>query len=202
MKKFLLLLFFCIFFSSVSFAQVLVRDLSEEIKKGSIVLTNAKGTGASTGASIDGVIANNTNSTIYVDIFLRKAIYLTNSGKGQNMLVSQVIGRDGGYLSDGKNSFIELKPKSRNNIKFIAFCADFEKDNPEHNETFTFSPLPKKYDRIMEKLVNYARRYPNSEFITAAQIAIWLSQGEKINEIKKKINVTPYDERLARQFLE
>ena len=82
--------------------------------KGSIVLTNAKGTGASTGASIDGIIANNTNSTIYVDIFLRKAIYLTNSGKGQNMLVSQVIGRDGGYLSDGKNSFIELKPKSRN----------------------------------------------------------------------------------------
>ena len=108
---------------------------------------------------------------------------------------------DGGYFSDGQRSFIQVKPQSRLKVIFIAYCADFEKDNPDQWENFTVSQLPESLKTVMQNITHYAKQNPNIDFTSAAQVAVWLTQGETSDEIKKKFNFTSQDEKLARSFL-
>jgi hypothetical protein len=142
--KYLYLPFFFLSFLFVgsAFSITAITDLSDVIENENVVLKKSKGTGASSGNSVEGVLENQTNREINIEVYLSKPVYLKNLGVGQNMIATQVYNHDGGYFSDGKKSFITLKPNGRSIITFIAYCADFEKDNPTSNESFAIAETP------------------------------------------------------------
>ncbi len=117
------------------------------------------------------------------------------------MIASQVYNSNGSYLSDGKRSFISIKPKRKAKINFVAYCADFGKDNPGSNESFNISESPESLKTVMRNITNHARQNPNADITVSAQVAVWLAQGESSSEIRKKFKFTSRDESLARSFL-
>jgi hypothetical protein len=90
----------CLCVAGAAFSQdIRVQDLSDSIEAGRIRIESAKGTGASTGAAIQCVLANATAETLYLDIFIRGGLYFMNGGSGQDMLAAAVYLADGSYNS-------------------------------------------------------------------------------------------------------
>ena len=118
------------------------------------------------------------------------------------MIASQVYHGDGGYRTDGKRSFITLKPRERSPVIFEAYCWDFDKENPSAEESFSVSPAPPGLKTVMRNITNFARKNPGTDITAAAQVALWLAQGETPGEIAGRFPFTPSDERLARSFLQ
>ena len=183
-------------------AQEKVSDLSQVLANGTVVLEDAKGTGASSGSAVTGVLANKGDSEIYIAVNLSKPLLLVNSGAGQNMIVTQVYHGDGAYLSDGEQSFISLEPGAKSDIVFVAYCADFEKENPSESEGFTVSAVPQSLESVVRNISSYAKAHPDTDLTQAAQVAIWLAQGESIKGISEKFQFTAEEERLARELLQ
>lgn len=182
-------------------AQTIVKDFSSAIESGAVLLERSNGTGASSGSSVEGSITNETDQELNIDVYISKPIYLVNRGSGQNMVATQVYGRDGGYMSDGKRSFISLKPRERFPVNFIAYCADFEKDNPSPGESFAVGELPGELAQVMRNIAAFARANPDQDITSAAQVAVWLAQGESTADIATKFKFSAEDERLAYAFL-
>jgi len=183
-------------------AQVVAHDLWGAIFKGTVTLVEARGNGASSGASVEGILENTTAGELHIDVFLSKPLFLVNRGAGQNMLAIQVYRRDQGYRSDGKNSFITLKPRQRLPVTFVAFCVDFDKENPRPSETFAMSSPPAAIENVMRNIISFARLNPDQDITVPAQVAVWLAQGKSPGAITDKLNFSPIDERLARSFLQ
>jgi len=171
-----------------------IWQLGEAIKNGTVTLT-ASGNGSSSGFAIDGSLKNNTQGEIRISIFLDGSLYLKNSGKGQNLVATQVFLSGGGYVSDGINNFIILHPGSTIGIVFDAYCADFDLDNPSSNESFSVAPLPPQISAIVSKICKYTTDHFDSEsdHTTAAQLALWRSQGHTRTEISEKFNFDDED---------
>lgn len=203
MKVRLLSILLVFSFSCIGLAhgQVQVHDLSEAIDNSMVVLEDANGTGASSGSSVNGVLVNQTDRELHIDVYLYKPLFLINRGRGQNMIASQVYYKNGGYRSDGKRSFITLQPKKRSRITFIAYCADFDKSNPSEAEEFIVASPPESLREVMRNIIKFSKQNPNTDITVAAQVAIWLAQGESISEIAKKFHFSVRDEQLARRFL-
>lgn len=182
-------------------AQVLVRDLSGVIDNGTVGLLEATGTGASSGTSVEGYLENRTEREVHINVYLSKALFLVNRGKGQNMIASQVYHGDGAYRSDGKQSFITLKPRKRSRVAFVAYCVDFEKDNPSTDEVFNLGAPPPSLKVVMSNITNYARINPQIDITIAAQVAVWLAQGQSPKQIAERLKFAAQDEQLARSFL-
>ena len=177
-------------------------DLADLIASGAVSIVNATGNGSSSGNSIDAVLRNNTGRAIEVDVFMRQPIFLTNSGAGQNMIANMVVGGDGGYMQSDSRSFIELKPSAELSASMVAYCVDFEKENPTAMESFAVAPSPSHLVQVMSRITDYAKANPNAEVTVAAQVAVWMAQGESPDDIAKKFDFTAADEQLARQFLQ
>jgi len=182
-------------------AQVLVGDLSAVIDNGTVGLVKATGTGSSSGTSVEGYLENRTEREVRINVYLSKPLFLVNHRKGQNMIASQIYHGDGAYRSDGKQSFITLKPRARSRVVFVAYCVDFEKDNPSGDEAFSLGAPPPSLEVVMKNLTNYARSNPDIDITAAAQVAVWLAQGISPKQIAKKFSYTARDEQLARSFL-
>ena len=181
--------------------QSVVNDLSSSVERRRIVLESAHGTGASSGSAINGIIRNETDREINIDVFASNPVFLVNRGSGQNMVVTQIYGRDGSYVSDGKRSFITLRPREQSQVVFVAYCADFEKENPTESDQFILGQVPTELRSVVESIAAFARTNPNRDITAAAQVAIWLAQGINSQEIAKKFSFSPEDERLAYTFL-
>ena len=181
-------------------AQVLVNDLYDELDSGRVRLVSATGNGSSSGASIEGYLINDTAAERHVGIYLSRPIYLANSGAGQNMVATEVYSGNRGYLSDGQRSFLTLSPGVRTRVLLIAYCVDFEKDNPTTKDRMTVRAVPSSLKTVMSNIGVYVRANPEAEVTAAAQLAIWLVQGVEITAIRSKFTFTPADERLARTF--
>ena len=177
-------------------------DLADLISSGSVSLVRASGNGASSGNSIDAVLRNNTEREIEVDVFMRQPVFLTNTGVGQNMIASMVVGADGGYMQNGERSVVALKPSEQFNASMVAYCADFEKENPTGAETFAVAQAPAHLAPIITRINEYVLANPNANVTAAAQVAIWMAQNKSPDEIAKKFEFTPADEQLAHQFLQ
>lgn len=177
-------------------------DLADLISSGEVSLVRASGNGASSGNSVDAVLRNNTGREIEVDIFMRQPIFLTNSGIGQNMIASMVLGADGGYTRNGDREVVTLRPSEQFNASMVAYCADFEKENPTKSETFAVAPAPAHLIPVVARINEHVRANPDANVTAAAQVGIWMAQGENPNEIAKKFEFTPTDEQLATEFIQ
>ena len=203
MQRALVLLVLALGLASVSpsAAQTVeLTDLTEAIRAGTVRLVSAQGTGASTGTVVIGTLRNQTRQRLRVGTHLRSPLHLRNSGVGQDMTVIQVYGRDMGYFIEDDDTFIELGPSERMDIRFVAFCAEFEKPDPAASETFTVAPLPEKLERVVEKLMEYAQGRELSDYMSAGQVAIWLAEGIPSSSIRERFESSDSAERLARQL--
>ena len=163
-------------------------------------MISAAGNGGSSGTVVEGILVNQTVTEKKIDIHISSPLYFVNRGAGQNMVAVQVYLGDGAYASDGRRSFIVLKPRAQTRVVFVAFCADFDKENPAIGERFSVETLPAHLARVVAKVNAYMIANPNVDAVPAAQAAIWLAQGETIADIRSKFTVTAADERLARSL--
>ena len=171
-------------------------DFVDEINTGKLSLINARGNGASSGNAIEGHLINNTPNKKRINIDLSRPLYFFNSGEGQNMLATKIVARDGSYYSDGKSSFIEINPKERQAITFIAYCVDFNKNNPTSNESLSIKSIPSNLRKLFNGII-----VSKENNIVAIQLALWLAQGISIEEIKKRFNFSYADEILAKKLI-
>ena len=176
-------------------------ELSELISSGAVSLVQARGNGASSGNSIDAVLRNNTERELQINVFLDQPIFLANSGVGQNMIASMVVGDDGSYKQEGSRSIVTLRPSEPFKASMVAYCADFSKENPNSTETFDLSQVPPRLAAVISRVNEYARSNPDVDVTVAAQLAVWLAQDESTVIIAEKFPFTPADEQLARTFL-
>lgn len=177
-------------------------DLYELISSGAVSLVRASGNGASSGNSIDAVLRNNTGSQIDVDIYMSKPLFLKNSGVGQNMIASMLVGADGSYMQKGSRFVVTLDPNEQFSSSIIAYCADFEKDNPTASESFSVTEPPAHLALVIARINDYVRANPNANVTAAGQVAVWLAQGESLGEIAKRYDFTREDEALAYSFMQ
>ena len=193
-----LLVFFC--FSGALYAQAPLKDLATEIDAKRIALESATGNGASSGNAVEGYLVNQNSEEVHIDISLLRPLFMRNRGLGQNMVATRVLLAGGRYFSEDKRSFISLKPKERTPVEFVAYCVDFEKDNPTRTDSFSLETSPASLDHVMKAIIDYSRQNPLKDITVAAQAAIWLADGISIENIRTKFNVSPSDEILARSF--
>lgn len=199
--KFFLIGCYWVCFISVLSAQT-ISDLSTCLDSGIVDLIKANGTGASSGLSVRAKLVNRTKEKVYIDVSLKKPLYLLNSGAGQSMIASQVYIGSGEYTTDGKRRFIIIDEADTIDIGFIAYCADFDKENPSSEESFAVNKLPDKLKIVMEKIRLFSNKNPNTDFTKAAQLAIWLKFGIKTEEIQTKFPYDSEDYLLALKFIE
>lgn len=171
-------------------------DFINEIEAGKLSLINARGNGASSGNAVEGYLVNNSLNKKRINVDLSRPLYFVNSGVGQNMIATKVVARNGGYYSDGKNSFIEINPQERKAITLIAYCVDFYKNNPASYELLSIKPIPSNLYKLFNGIT-----ISKENNIVAIQLALWLAQGISIGEIRKKFNFSYTDEILARKLI-
>jgi len=177
-------------------------DMADLIDAGLVKLLRSNGNGNSSGAAVEGSIQNTSSKPLAIDIVMSRPVYFRNGGRGQNMIASMVLGDDGGYMSNGSNSFVQLAPNEQANVQFIAFCADFEKDNPSASDTFTLGDPPPQLLGVMSKIAAYSRANPESDVTVPGQVAVWMAQGVPPDTIRTKFDFDAMDEARARSFLE
>lgn len=187
----------CIFFASFANA----ADLISEIRQGNIRIIELTGNGSSSGGALEGVIRNTTQNDIKLDVHMPNPVYFANNGSAQNMIATQIYGKDGGYLIEGNKSFILLAPGAQASVMLIAYCADFNLDNPSSNDSFTAESLPSNLENVAHKISTYEEANMNADLTAAAQVALWLAQGETASGISEKFEFTPEDLRVAQEIL-
>lgn len=194
--------FFLCFAAVPAFSQdIKVVDLSQSMKSGALHLDSAAGNGASSGASVQCVLSNLGAETLYVDIILHEPLFLVNSGNGQDMVATAVFFEDGSYSSWKDRLFIVLDPGQKADSIFLAYCADFDKDNPSASDAFGLGEVPADLKAVLARIEQYMRKNPDSDRIAAIQAAIWMARGLTPEHIRQKFQVSDDDEKLARSFL-
>ncbi len=183
------------------FAQTLVEDLGSALNGGHVAIDGASGNGASSGLAVDAYLTNHQNTEISLSISLKRPMFMRNRGRGQNMIVTKVYLHSGAYQADGLRSFISLQPKVHTPVQFVAYCFDFDKDNPSKTEEFTHDALPINVLPVLQSISTYESSHPNEDVTIAGQVAIWLAQGVSIEDIRTKFEVNHDQEVLAREFL-
>lgn len=187
-------------FTAIALAQPSVVDLKRELDAGRVRLTSIAGTGGSSGTVITARLQSATSSELRIEVHLTQPIYLVNSGSSQDMIASQVFFDGGRYQSDGKRSFLLIPPRATSSVVFMAYCADFEKDNPTTTDRFYIGSAPPNLTSVLDKVRTYHRANPDAEVVVATQAAIWLAQGVSLEKIRTKFPVSATDAQLARYF--
>jgi hypothetical protein len=200
MGAFMRRIFFCVFlltiFTGGIFAQQ-VLNLDDALNRKQVSVSIA-GNGSSSGASLEGTIQNLTGSTLQINTVIRGGVYFINSGVGQNMAAVAVYLGGGEYYSDGTNTFIQVAARATTPVILIAFCADFDKDNPNSGESFSTAAMPTEISSVIAKISRYMADHPDDDTMAAAQIALWMAEGETAASIRNKFDFTAHDEELAK----
>lgn len=176
------------------------QDLASLLGDGLLELVDARGNGASSGNSVDGVLRNTSGRAVKVDIVLNQPLYFRNGGRGQNMVGAMVVSGDGGYVSDGRNAYIEIPASRETEVSFVAYCADFDKDNPGPHEHFTIDNAPPELASVMDRIAAVNRKDPSRDIMVAAQVAVWLAQGISAEDISEKFEFNSSELALAREL--
>lgn len=182
-------------------AQSAIKDLQDELDSGQVVLISASGNGSSTGTVISGYLENRSTVSKRININFKQPLFLINSGRGQNMVSLQIYLSDGGYTSDGTNEWIALAARSKTSVKFLAFCVDFEKENPTYSDRFSIGTTPTGIRYVLMNIRSYILAHPDEDIGAAGQAALWMAQGISMSKIRAKFDVSYSEEQLARQFL-
>jgi hypothetical protein len=180
------------------------EDLADLLASGKVRLENTTGTGASSGSALEGELVNATQATIEVSVRMDKPLYFANGGVGQNMVAVSVFGRDGGYKTrEGEEGFVEVARGARLPVTFVAYCADFEKENPTPSERFSVStPASSNVLAVAKLIAEYEAANSETNNVAAMQFFLWRSQGVSAEKIREKFAVAPADEQVANGLLE
>ncbi|MGI9229711.1 MAG: hypothetical protein ACR2P9_07630 [Gammaproteobacteria bacterium] len=183
------------------------RSLSELLADGVVQLVSLRGTGGSTGTVLEGRLLNTTNRSLKIDTLLSPAIYFMNHGRGQNMVATAIYGRGGAYYTDARSNrqYITLNSKTENDVVFWAYCADLYKDNPQTHETLSIGTPPPVIANVAEKIRIHQGKITSSQvndFMIAAQLVLWLAQGETLDEISRKYKFDSRHTAIAQDILE
>ena len=170
------------------------EQLQKLLDSSQVELT-ASGNGNSSGMAVLGFLKNNTPSEIRIDIFLEDGMYLKNSGNGQNMVALLIFHSGGSYYSDGSNYFLVLPSRENIPVVFIAFCADFDRDNPSQTQSFRPSTMPQGLRGIVSRLARFSQETfdSDSDYTTAIQLALWRFQGNTKAKISEKFGFDDED---------
>ena len=183
----------CFVISNVAAGQSSVERLQDAIAKGDITVEAVVGTGGSSGPVIEGYLVNRARVDQYINIHLGLPIYFANRGKGQNMVATQVYRRDGSYLSDGTQGYVIAAANSRTAIVFIAYCADFDKENPTSDDLFTLAEMPSEINDVVRSIVEVEQANPDVELTSAAQLALWVARGASLEAINERFRFSEND---------
>ena len=162
--------------------------LSSLLSSGQVAFSSVRGTGSSSGSSLYGTLVNRTGSEVEVDVMLREPVYFKNRGVGQNMIATQIYGSDGGYYRDAGRSFVAIPANGSMEIMLVAYCADFELDNPTRNERLAVAPIPRSLDTAARRIAAYEAANPNADTLVPAQLALWLAQGLDPAQIRQQFS--------------
>jgi hypothetical protein len=207
-KKMFLVIALLLFLGSVSTeiygqsAAVKTLQLGEALSSGNVTLS-ARGNGSSSGSAVLGSLRNNTLNNIRVNINLNGGLYLSNSGSGQNMIATQIFLSDGGYYTESgsPDMFIELTPNTNTQIRFRAYCADFERENPSATETFSRISMPSGFQSIASKISRYENDNFGKSLVVPIQLALWRAQGQSRANIAEKFSFNNDDWEIATRIL-
>ena len=170
-----------------------VVDLHEALARGEVALESVSGTGGSSGTVLQGRLVSGSEAYVAIDVRMAVPMYFRNRGSRQNMVATQLYGRDGSYVSDGERAFVRLGPGERLPIMFVAYCVDFEKDNPTSADVFSVTTIPSEIDRIVRRIAVYERAHPEADTTVAAQLALWVAQGHELKAIRAKFEFAAAD---------
>lgn len=175
------------------------RSLNDLLSRGQIVIEAARGNGASTGLSVFASLQNLTDETIDIHTHLEVPLFFRNGGLGQDMLATQVYGRDGAfYRGDHGQRFIRVGPRTssqgRKPVAFFAYCVDFEKDNPTKTERLSVESLPQDLSYVGAQIAKFEQQNDNYQGM-APQLALWHMQGIDLAKISTRFSYSEEDVR-------
>jgi hypothetical protein len=176
-------------------------DLLESIQTASLDLVSVNGTGGSSGAVLNGVIRNTTRSEIEIDTLLSNPVYFDNGSSGQNMVATQVYLSDMSYYTEGSRSFIKIASGQSVSVVFVAYCADFDLDNPEYSHSLLIADIPADLEAVARKISDYEANAAGFDVTVAAQLALWIARGDSPQSIREKFDFTDQDLALAYEIL-
>ena len=142
---------------------------------------------------IEGFLANQSPVDQDINVRLRLPIYFANSGKGQNMVATQVYGRDGSYFLDGNEGYLRVNGNSRTPVVFVAYCADFDKDNPTKADGFSIAQMPPAIEEVVRSISQVEQGNPQVSLTVAAQLALWVHQGKSLDAINERFQFSEID---------
>ena len=178
-------------------------SLNAGLASGDLVLTDVRGMDASSGTVLEGRLDNATNESIRISTRLGEVLYLENrNDQAQNMIATGVYERGGHYYLDGDEPFIEVPPHAEKRVTFLAYCVDFERENPSPVDQLVVQPAPPLYSDIIRNILAYERANEGQERSTVrVQVALWLAQGLTAEEIGEKFTFTTVDLYEARRIV-
>jgi hypothetical protein len=148
------------------------RPLYDAIRNGTVVAT-FRGTGASSGPAVLVDLAKSARAgpgPLGVSI-PPGSLLRAGNGSAQDMVVMAVLGRltgvSGGTVSYVASPRIVVSITRPTTYVLAAFCAEFEKDNPSENDTFT---LQQDRDPVLACIARESERLP----VEAQQAAVWM----------------------------
>lgn len=177
------------------------ETLSELLRTGKLEILSMSGNGSSSGAALEGQVFNPTSAPLSVDVHLLEPIYFRNLGQAQNMIATRVYEADGGYFVLGDRAFIEVPAGEVMEVLLVAYCADFELDNPGRDSRFVMEEMPPELLDTARKVAAYEASRPDEDAMVALQLAVWLAQGVSPARIERQFTFSPADLSLARLIL-
>lgn len=205
MHRYLLFLLAWVGCAQTQEAEGPLRSLNNLIASGSVVIQEGRGNGGSTGTVLFASIENMTEQALDVLVHFDAPLFFRNGGGGQNMLATAVYLSDGSYWRNNSGErYISIGPRSSSEgtqaVTFLAYCVDFEKDNPSANDPLAWADLPEHLRQVGDQMVRFEQQNPDYQGV-APQLALWRAQGLELEEIASKFSYSNQDVRDMRTLL-
>jgi len=181
--------------------RVILRD---DIQVGNIEL-DVEGTGRRHGYAVKGFLVNKTKDAREINVTLIEPLYLVNPDtSAQDMVVTKVYraDSDGRYnrVDEDGQKYILLDANERAPIQFVSYCGDHARNAPDSQDKFINGKLPAKYARVAEKIKRFRaknKHLSNDDVFDAAQIAFWQVDDVSVNRMRRHLDISRGDIRLA-----
>ena len=177
-------------------------SLNDSVEQGIVVIESVSGTGGSSGSVLNAVLVNTTAVAQQILVHIDAPLFFQNRGESQNMVATQVYGRDGTYQRlGGGRPYVEIAAGSELPVTFVAYCADFDKDNPSITDTFDIAPLPQHIATVIRQIGAYETANRNDISIAASQLALCVAQDHTLDDIDEKFEFDTNDEAIMDAIL-
>jgi hypothetical protein len=184
--------FFCIICTS-SFADIFM-PLGEAVKEKKVKV-EITGLGGSSGDTIQITVQRVVSEILHLTLD-SGTVFLSKSGKVQNMVCSRIRGERTGPTKFRPRSEIVLRDNLKHAYIVESYCLDFHKANPGQDDQFEISTPDLRAKKILEAARN------KSLNTATVQSAIWIDrEGLSDKELKNRFPVSDTEIKAARDLL-